>query len=115
MPCALSSWQKLQQELKTANFDKNITEYEAMHGPIPGMYRDNRGGLYQPHTGDGSDIPVGTLMVEDYERPPWTFNKIVYIEKQGYFEALKAEKWPERHDCACSRQGLLVARHSRSH
>ena len=88
------------RELKTANFDKNITEYEAMHGPIPGMYRDNRGGLYQPHTGDDSDIPVGTLMVEAYERPPWTFNKIVYIEKQGYFEVLKAEKWPERHDCA---------------
>lgn len=92
-------WEKLQQKLKTNNFTKIITEYEAEHGPILNMYRDNRGALYQPHTGEG-DIPVGTLMVEDYERPPWTFNKIVYVEKQGFFETLKAEKWPERYDCA---------------
>ena len=88
------------KELKTANFDKILTAYENEFGDIPGMFRDNRGGLYQPHTDDDSDIPVGTLMVEAYERPPWTFNKIVYIEKQGYFEVLKAERWPERHDCA---------------
>jgi len=39
-------------------------------------------------------------MVEDYERPLWTFNKLVYIEKEGFSEALKAERWAERHDCA---------------
>ena len=25
---------------------------------------------------------------------------MLYIEKEGFFEALKAAKWPERHDCA---------------
>ena len=39
-------------------------------------------------------------MVEDYERPVWTFNKLVYIEKEGVNEALKAVGWPERHDAA---------------
>jgi hypothetical protein len=39
-------------------------------------------------------------MVESYERPIWKFNKLVYIEKEGFLEALKDEGWPERHDCA---------------
>lgn len=39
-------------------------------------------------------------MVETYERPAWTFNKLVYIEKEGAQEALKQNRWPERHDCA---------------
>ena len=38
-------------------------------------------------------------MVEDYERPAWTFNKVVYIEKEGFSEALKDARWAERHDC----------------
>jgi integrase len=43
---------------------------------------------------------VGTLMVEDYERPIWTYNKLIYIEKEGFSEALKDERWSEKHDCA---------------
>ena len=39
-------------------------------------------------------------MVEDYERPVWTFNKLLYIEKEGAQEALKQNRWLERHDCA---------------
>jgi hypothetical protein len=39
-------------------------------------------------------------MVEDYERPGWTFNKLLYIEKEGAMEALKQNRWLERHDCA---------------
>ena len=39
-------------------------------------------------------------MVEDYDRPVWTFNKLVYVEKEGFSEALKDEQWGERHDCA---------------
>jgi hypothetical protein len=39
-------------------------------------------------------------MVEQYERPVWTFNKLVYIEKEGANEALKEVRWGERHDCA---------------
>jgi hypothetical protein len=39
-------------------------------------------------------------MVESYERPPWTFNKLLYVEKEGFSEALKDVRWGERHDCA---------------
>ncbi|MCC6458798.1 MAG: hypothetical protein IT328_27890 [Caldilineaceae bacterium] len=75
-----------------------LTDYENDFGDIRGMYRDTRGTLYHPHTGE--DIPLGTLEVERYSRPEWTFNKILYIEKEGFFGILKAERWPERHDCA---------------
>jgi hypothetical protein len=85
-------------ELLTNNFKKIITDYENEHGEIPLMYREPRGSIYHPHRKD--DITLGTLMVEEYERPLWTFNKIVYIEKEGFKEALKDTGWPERHDCA---------------
>jgi post-segregation antitoxin (ccd killing protein) len=86
------------QTLTTANFDSIITDHEAEHGEIAGMYREPRGTLYHPHRGE--TITIGTLMVEDYERPVWTYNKIVYIEKEGFAEALKDSRWCERHDCA---------------
>jgi hypothetical protein len=74
-----------------------ITEYEANEGDIPGMYRDPRGTIYHPHTGE--EIPLGTLAIEDYRRPEWMFNKVLYSEKEGLFAILKAERWAERHDC----------------
>ena len=80
------------------NFCKIITDYESENDDIPGMYRDPRGTLYHPHL--GHDISLGTLAVEKYERPAWTFGQILYLEKEGFFEALKAARWPERHDCA---------------
>jgi hypothetical protein len=86
------------QPLLTGNFKGILTDYENENGEIAGMYREPRGSIYHPHRGD--DIPLGTLTVEDYERPIWTFNKIVYIEKEGFSEALKDNGWPERHDCA---------------
>jgi hypothetical protein len=86
------------EELKTANFTDIITDHENEHGEIPGMYREPRGSISHPHRVE--TISLGTLMVEGYERPPWTFNKLIYVEKEGFNEALKTERWPERHDCA---------------
>jgi hypothetical protein len=86
------------QELLIGNFKRIITDYEAGNGEIPGMYREPRGSIYHPHRDE--DIALGTLTVEEYERPIWTFNKLVYVEKEGFSEALKANGWPERHDCA---------------
>lgn len=79
-------------------FSQVITDHEAEHGEIPGMYRDNRGLVYHPHL--RREIPLGTRSVEEYERPAWTFNKILYCEKAGFLPILCAAGWPERHDCA---------------
>jgi hypothetical protein len=80
------------------NFNKIVTDYEATHGDLPGMYRDPRGVLYHPHL--GQEIALGTLAVEQYEQPPWTFNKVLYCEKEGFLSILRHDRWPERHDCA---------------
>jgi hypothetical protein len=90
--------QELHQELKLGNFTKIIDGYEEEHGEIPGMYREPRGSITHPHRNE--TISLGTLLVEEYERPIWTFNKLLYIEKEGANEALKEVRWGERHDCA---------------
>ena len=90
---------ELDKELDYTYFCKElVSEYEAEHGDIPLMYRDDRGTLYHPHL--GQDIPVGTIAVENYRRPPWTFNKVLYIEKEGFFHVLKENKIPEKYDMA---------------
>jgi len=85
--------------LEEGTFAAIITAYEDDEGEIPGMIREDRGSLYQPHVG-GPEMPIGTLTVETYKRPEWTFNKVVFIEKHGLFEVLKDNLWPEKHDCA---------------
>jgi hypothetical protein len=84
-------------ELSYDYFSNIITDYEAERGEIAGMYRDARGTAVHPHTGE--EIQLGTMQVEDYERPPWLYKNVLYCEKEGLFPILKAAKWAERHDC----------------
>lgn len=90
--------EEIQEELTYDYFNTILTAYERKNGDIKGIYRDNRGSLFTPHTGE--TIPMGTLSVEQYRRPEYMFNKILYIEKEGVFEILKDVKFPERYDCA---------------
>ena len=95
------------EHLTTGNFTSVITDYEAEHGEIPRMYREPRGSIYHPHIKE--TIPLSTLTVERYERPPWCFNKVVANEKEGFNEALKENGWFERNDCApCSSKGFTT-------
>jgi hypothetical protein len=57
----------LEREPSWGYFCQVLTEIENEDGDIPNMYRDSRGILYHPH--DGTEIPLGTLAVENYERP----------------------------------------------
>jgi hypothetical protein len=75
-----------------------VLDYEEAHGKERLAYRDPRGTFYEPH--GGREFPLGTLAVEEYRREPWRYNKVLFIEKEGFAEALKADGWPERHDCA---------------
>lgn len=85
-------------ELDWGYFCSVITDHETERGDVPLMYRDPRGTLYHPHTRE--EIPLGTIAVENYDPPRWTFNKILYCEKEGFTEIMKSVGWPERHDCA---------------
>ncbi len=85
-------------ELDYGYFSSVIGQYENDMGELDGLYRDPRGTLYHPHL--RRSIPIGTLAVEEYSRPAWTFNKILYLEKEGLVHLLLSVGWPERHDCA---------------
>ncbi|HAS43479.1 MAG TPA: hypothetical protein DCS93_23570 [Microscillaceae bacterium] len=88
-----------QRELKYQNFNTIITDYEFETGrDLPGVYRDERGTLLHPHTHE--EIKLGTKNVERYHRPVFNFNKILYSEKEGFFEILKDAGFCEKHDCA---------------
>lgn len=91
-------WNETGKELTIGNFTNVITDYENENGEIPLMYREPRGSITHPHRNE--TFTLGTLMVEEYERPRWNFNKLLYIEKEGAQEALKQNRWCERHDCA---------------
>jgi hypothetical protein len=87
------------QEPNYDTFSQVISGHEAELGhDLPGIYRDDRGVLYHPHLRE--DIPLGTRSVEQYDRPAWTFNKVLYVEKEGLYPMLKDAAWPERNDCA---------------
>ncbi|NJO01342.1 MAG: hypothetical protein HC880_06310 [Bacteroidia bacterium] len=87
------------RELKYANFNTIITDYEYETGQdLQGIYRDERGTLLHPHTHE--EIRLGTKTVERYRRPVFNFNKILYSEKEGFFEILKDAAFCEKHDCA---------------
>lgn len=86
------------QEIDYNYFCSVISQYESTYGEIEGMYRDPRGTLYHPHL--RQEMPVGTISVNEYNRPRWTFNKILYLEKEGFFPLLRDVMFPERFDCA---------------
>ena len=75
-----------------------LTEYEELNGPIPGLYYDPRGNLAEPHT--DVTVPLGTQAVSSYAIPDWTFNKVLYVEKEGFGPLFRAAKLAERYDMA---------------
>lgn len=46
-----------------------------------------RGVLYDPH--NDTETPIGDKELRDWKFPEWTFNKLLFIEKQGVCETLK--------------------------
>ncbi len=96
------------EEGKNLNYEyfsqQLLTEYQEKNGFISGLWRDPRGHLLEPHT--GKSIGLGTIEVANYEFPEYTFDKILYIEKEGEIPKLKAAKLAERYDMAiCSGKG----------
>jgi len=81
-----------------------LTEYQEENGLIAGLWRDARGHLHEPHT--GNSVALGTREIANYEFPEYTFDKILYVEKEGELPKLQAAKLGERYDMAiCSGKG----------
>ncbi|MDP9481209.1 MAG: hypothetical protein M3R38_37015 [Actinomycetota bacterium] len=75
-----------------------LTEYQELHGPISGLWRDPRGNLHEPHT--GGTVAIGTREIAAYEFPEYSFDKILYVEKEGEWPKLQAARLAERYDMA---------------
>lgn len=75
-----------------------VVQYERDHGRIRGHYRDPRGELFEPHT--GNSVRLGTREVADYILPRYLFDKILYIEKEGFNPIFEAARTADRYDMA---------------
>jgi hypothetical protein len=86
-------------ELDYAYFSQTLLpEYERTVAPLPGLYYEPRGELHHPH--DDDVIPLGTREVEDYNPPPWQFDKVLYVEKAGLQAQLAPYQLGRRYDMA---------------
>jgi hypothetical protein len=87
------------KELKYPYFSQTLlTEYQEQYGTIPGLWRDPRGQLHEPHT--GASLALGTREVASYQFPEYSFDKILYVEKEGEWPKLQAARLAERYDMA---------------
>jgi hypothetical protein len=86
------------KELTYKYFKDLLLEYQDEHGPIPGLYYDPRGRLYEPHT--ESTLDLGTREVAAYKPPLWVYDKILYVEKRGQWPLLDQAQFRERYDMA---------------
>ncbi|MGH3547089.1 MAG: ATP-binding protein [Pseudonocardiaceae bacterium] len=86
------------RELTQSYCSKLVVDYQREHGAFDGLYYEPRGELHEPHT--GKVVPLGTREVRTYIPPDWTYDKILYVEKQGLYPVLKASGLGERYDMA---------------
>ncbi len=90
--------QRTGRELTQSYFDDLLTHIEAEQGDLhPLLIREARGNYSIPHTFDDA-VPLGTQSVRAFQRPAWTFNKIVAIEKEDLRLMLRQAGWDKRHD-----------------
>ena len=75
-----------------------VTEYEEIYGPLQGLIYEPRGHLIEPHR--DIEVPLGTVDVAGYEIPDYEYNKILYIEKEGFRQIFDAVKLGQRYDMA---------------
>jgi hypothetical protein len=92
------------QEYTSRELSSNYLEqtllpaYRREVGPLPEVYYEPRGILYEPHTGQA--VPMGTLDVEKYVFPAWRYDKILFVEKKGLWPVFQAARLAERYDMA---------------
>lgn len=87
------------EELTDTYFTQTLLPlYQREVCPLPGVYYEARGTLYEPHT--GREVALGTREVEDYAFPAWVYDKILFVEKQGLWPPLRTARLADRYDMA---------------
>jgi hypothetical protein len=102
---AHSEWESGKELGYTYFSQQLLTEWQEWNGPIEGLWRDPRGHLHEPHStpcpvcgARRGAVPLGTVEVARYEFPEHTFDKILYVEKEGEWPKLQAAQLAERYD-----------------
>jgi hypothetical protein len=84
-----------------------LTEYEEQHGEIAGLLFDGRGHFQEPH--NVTEFELGTKEVNSYQIPEWEYDKILFIEKEGFKPILDAAHLGQRYDMAImTDKGFIV-------
>jgi hypothetical protein len=87
------------RELSSDYFEQTLLPaYRREVRPVPEVYYEPRGTLYEPHT--GTAVPLGTREVEGYSFPSWRYDKILFVEKKGLWPVFEAARLAERYDMA---------------
>lgn len=87
-------------ELSYKYFSQTILpDYRREVRELPKVNYEPRGILYEPHEG-GEEVRLGTRSVAEYNFPDYVFDKILYIEKNGRVDILRAAGVDKRHDMA---------------
>jgi hypothetical protein len=89
---------RLDPEKGYDTFKGILDAYQEEHGKIDGLYYDPRGRLREPHS--GRTVGVGTREIDAYAFPHLTFDKILYVEKEGIWPQPEAHNLAERYDMA---------------
>jgi len=74
-----------------------LTDYENDKGEIDKLIRDTRGVYVEPHGGEL--MQMGTVTVFTYNRPPWAYSNILFLEKEDLVSALRQSGFLNRWDC----------------
>ena len=84
-----------------------LTEYEEQHGKMAGLIYDGRGHFQEPH--QVIEIELGTKEVNNYQIPEWEYDKILFIEKEGFKPILDTARLGQRYDMAImTDKGFIV-------
>jgi hypothetical protein len=87
--------------LEFAYFKNKITvHYQQDVEEIEGLDRKAMSDIYQSHTVDNDWNKIATSFVEDFEPPPYYYDKVLFVEKRGVAEDLAEAGLGESWDMA---------------
>jgi DNA topoisomerase VI subunit B len=85
-------------ELTYEYFCRILPKYRREVQELPKVEYEPRGRLYEPH--GGQEVPIGTRAVAEYSFPDYVYKRILYIEKAGRVQILRAAGLDKKYDMA---------------
>ena len=98
-PILAKAGYRIEGDSKYNYFCKIIAEIENERGhDLRGIWRNDRGKMISPHSEETTYL--GTQSVEQYQFPDYEYNKVLFVEKEGFFSILQDAEFGKKYDCA---------------